>query len=450
MKVSTIALGLALVGFAHPLMAQSQGEQECLNLDPKEWRLPPEGEARTEVSSYNARYSDLFKAGELNQECLSSLRWLWEHHPDLNPSIYINGAKIYETLGDEEQDPARKIELYDTAIWCYDQRIHYYCDEDGELLDRKAFRYFKFFYKVPERFENIHNLFTEAYQKRGNALSSINVEFYMQFSAFLAKNKRLDEDKFLDVYENMSEVVAYKAENGELTEEAGTQLQNKLDGLLVDVVEINDAFIEKRFCPSFQEDPTNVERAKKIIFYSISGKATNHSCYLPAAKLAYKADPTAAMARLIADKLNRSGDDMAALDWYQKAIDLMEDNVKKSEIYYLMATIHSGKGRLSSARSMALMGIEEDPTNNKHYILIGDLYVGSFNQCKGGANIVHDRAVYIAAYNWYRKAGATERMASAKAQFPSTQDIFSYDMEEGQSYTVGCWIGETVTITARD
>ena len=61
-----------------------------------------------------------------------------------------------------------------------------------------------------------------------------------------------------------------------------------------------------------------------------------------------------------------------------------------------------------------------------------------------------DRAVFIAAYAMYQKAGNSSAMANAKSQFPSQEELFLYNMEVGQSYTVGCWINETITLQKRD
>jgi hypothetical protein len=40
-------------------------------------------------------------------------------------------------------------------------------------------------------------------------------------------------------------------------------------------------------------------------------------------------------------------------------------------------------------------------------------------------------------------------MQSAMEQFPSINDIFELNMEEGQAINVGCWINETVILQRR-
>ena len=75
--------------------------------------------------------------------------------------------------------------------------------------------------------------------------------------------------------------------------------------------------------------------------------------------------------------------------------------------------------------------------------------MGSHKQCAGLESKVKDRGVFLAAYKMYKKAGNSSKMARAKAQFPSSEEIFTEGMTIGQSISVGCWIGETVTLQKR-
>jgi len=122
---------------------------------------------------------------------------------------------------------------------------------------------------------------------------------------------------------------------------------------------------------------------------------------------------------------------------------------KKGEILYAQAASYAKRGHKSKARNSAYKAVGADPSRKVAYKLIGDLYFRSYNDCKAGVSKVQDRAVYLAAFEMYRKAGDAKMMASAKQQFPSIEEIFELDMKEGESITVGCWINETVTIQRR-
>jgi hypothetical protein len=129
---------------------------------------------------------------------------------------------------------------------------------------------------------------------------------------------------------------------------------------------------------------------------------------------------------------------------------LTEDNIKIAEIYLKQADISYRRESKVRARDFAKMALTADPSLSEAWTLIGNLYYTSFNDCKEGENIVNDRAVYFAAYEMYRKAGNQDAMRSAKAQFPTMEEIFTYNMDVGQPIKVGCWINEVVTIQRRD
>ena len=102
-----------------------------------------------------------------------------------------------------------------------------------------------------------------------------------------------------------------------------------------------------------------------------------------------------------------------------------------------------------AAREYANKALSVDPSLKDAYKLIGDLYFGSFQECAGKKDMVLDRALYIAAYGMYQRAGDRNGMTSAKAQFPSIGEIFDGEYEEGQVVKVNCWINTSVKLERR-
>jgi hypothetical protein len=84
------------------------------------------------------------------------------------------------------------------------------------------------------------------------------------------------------------------------------------------------------------------------------------------------------------------------------------------------------------------------------YTLIGNLYMSSSNDCRGGESRAKDYSIFIAAYNAYQRAGDSKGMGSARSRFPSKEELFTEGLSVGSSISTGCWIGETVTLATRD
>ena len=98
---------------------------------------------------------------------------------------------------------------------------------------------------------------------------------------------------------------------------------------------------------------------------------------------------------------------------------------------------------------LAYEALSAKPGSKEAYNLIGNLYFTSFDDCKGEQSQVQDRAIFIAAYDMYKKAGNSAQMAASKEQFPSIEDIFNEGKEEGDQVTIGCWINTTVNLQRR-
>ena len=92
----------------------------------------------------------------------------------------------------------------------------------------------------------------------------------------------------------------------------------------------------------------------------------------------------------------------------------------------------------------------EVPSYKDAYKLLGDLYMGSYEDCKKGQSRVKDRLVFIAAHRMYTRGAHKTKAQQAKAQFPSAEEIFTENYEIGQQLKVDCWINETVTLAKRN
>jgi tetratricopeptide (TPR) repeat protein len=181
----------------------------------------------------------------------------------------------------------------------------------------------------------------------------------------------------------------------------------------------------------------------------LTQKCTDSPLALEAAIAINENEPNFAIAKFIGSKSAQDGDKEKATEYYNRAIDLTDDNTKKSEIYLSLARIQSSNGDKVSSRGSARRALAFDPSYLDAYKLIGDLYMTSFDDCKGGESKVVDRGIFIAAYDMYQKAGNRESMVAAKAQFPSIEEIFSENYEEGQMIKVDCWINQSVKIERR-
>ncbi len=397
----------------------------------------------------NAMYTDAFKAKNY-AVALEPLNWLLENTPDLNPSIYINGVKVYEGLAKQETDPAKKEEYIQTGLDLHDKRIQYF-GKEGQVMERKAIFAYSFYQKNREKYPYLFEIYTKVFGLRGDKMNRGNLVAYMNtVYKYRFAGGDLSDEEVINIYSAISEALANQRKNAD---EAGKKkIDNSIDTvdklLTATKVEISCEFVETRLGPKLDEtgDPN---MARKIFGLLLKGKCLESPYALKSAEIVQNDEPTYGIAKFMAQKNSSEGNDDEAIRLFEEAANLTDDNNEKAEVFVSVAKIQSRKGQKSSARNSARRALSFDPSYSEAYKLIGDLYMSSFEQCAGGVSKVDDRAIFIAAYDQYRRAGNSQSMTNAKAQFPSIEEIFNEGKEEGESITIGCWINTTVKLERR-
>ncbi|MEP5612261.1 MAG: hypothetical protein ABJP45_08425 [Cyclobacteriaceae bacterium] len=407
------------------------------------------GEQVDVAKEKNVIYTDAYKAKNY-AVAVAPLNWLLENTPDLNPSIYINGVKIYQELAKKEKDPAKKEVLIQKALELHDTRIKYFGKAES-VTERKAFLAYTFYQKNKAKYPYLYELFTETFELRGNKMNRGNLVAYMNVvykHNFAGAD--LSDEQIIDIYSAISEALSVqRAKAKEADKKKFDGSIDTVDKLLTATkVEISCEFVETKLGPKL--DATNdLNMAKKIFSLMLKGKCTDSPLALRAAGIVQDSEPTYAVAKFLAQRNIQNDDTEAGINYYEEASRLTEDNLEKAEAFVSIARIQAKNNQLSTARNSARRALSYEPSHSDAYKLIGDLYMQSFDNCAGGESKVDDRAVYIAAYDQYRRAGNSAGMTNAKAQFPSIEEIFNEGKEEGQSITIGCWINTTVKLERR-
>jgi tetratricopeptide (TPR) repeat protein len=416
------------------------------------WNWPQDPQDRKTAEEKYVLYTDMFNLGNFKAAEVPFL-WLLEKCPDLNPSLYINGAKIFENLADAETNAGQKKIYADSCLMLYDLRIKYF-DEEANVLNRKAFYAYKFKYDDTSYYPQLFELFQKAFKlNKGDFLDNNLVAYMDVVRRYKQAGGKLTDDQILDIYDTLSDVIDYKIQKatkmGKNVDYLNTSL-DQINQLLPTIINVSCEFIDSNLLPKMLQNPNDLKMAKNVFKLAYAQKCFDGKAFLQSAIIVQKNDPQFGMAKLIGDRYYSQEDFKNAILYYDQALDETDENTKKADIYLKEADIYSRQGEKQTARDQAEKCIKVDPSKNECYTTIGNLYFNSFNECKQEVNPVQDRAVYIAAYEMYRKAGNKEGMANAKAQFPSNEDIFTYNMHVGDPIKVGCWINEVVTIQKRE
>ncbi|MDP4679569.1 MAG: hypothetical protein NWS46_04295 [Cyclobacteriaceae bacterium] len=407
------------------------------------WKWP---ENIDKAKENNALYTDALKSKEFKL-AIAPHTWLLENCPDLNESLYLNGAKIYEGLADEEVDDAKTIEFQDQALQMYDLRIKHFGNEE-DVLNRKAFLAYKYHIGNKSKYPELLVLFDKTFNLNGNNTLDNNLIAFMDLiKRYKLTKGEITDEQIIERYNIISSIIDAKIKLAINISRLETY-REKIDEMLTQIVTVDCTFVEENLGPKLKET-NDLKVAKNIVSFMINGRCTDSPLFLDAAKVLLEQEPDFGLAKVIALKLGSSGDTKAAHTYYDKAIEYADDDLKKAEIFINKAKLYQADGQKSAARTQARRALSIDSSMKEAYVMIGNLYMQSYQECKKGVSKVDDRLVYLAAYNQFEKAGNSQMMEIAKEQFPSIGEIFELGLAEGQVMTCGCWINESVKLERR-
>ena len=318
------------------------------------WNWPEDPNVKTQAMEKQAYYK-LLIAQSKHEEAMDPLNWLYENNPNLNPSIYIQGADCLEEIIKKTEDKSRKERLQDSVLWMFDQRIEHF-DNDASTMDRKAFEAFKMHYRTPSKYPMLYDIYSKAYEMNGPEISTFNLNPYM----LLAKQyhqtapDKMPAEKVLDIHTQISDIIDIKRKNGENANKLDKE-QSKTDAWLSSIPGILTCdFIESKLVPKFETNPTDLNTAKKIYKYSSEAGCTDKPYFLKAVERLFEEQPSAALAISIGNKHISSGEPTKSLPFYEKGEELASNSDEKFESLIGQAVAHSKLGNKSRSRATGL------------------------------------------------------------------------------------------------
>lgn len=395
----------------------------------------------------------------------SFVNWIFlmDKCPDLSVNIYKFGSTLAE---DVKKDPvlAKKV---------YDQRLKYFPNDNPAKVHSDYADYLanNKLASDDETFE----ILQKAYKLSPRDMSVKNI--YKYFQGVTDKFKDTDPKKVFDTYDDVLESIGDKLDDyttkiNEITKDSARVLDEKEKKSLI-IYQINSAALGQieggldniisdiatceRLIPLYKRD-FEIYKSDAIWLRRAVSRMFNKGCqedpmFETLAKAYAEATPSPDSYTFYAGILDKNGDNSGAAAMRKKAFDLETDPLKKAKYKLNSAEQAKSRGQLANARALAREALSYNPNYGKAYLLIGRLYQASVNEC--GNNEFEKRMVYAAALRQVQKAASVDQsissvaeryIASYRANLPDKKTIFTSGANEGASYSIKCWINETVTI----
>ena len=179
---------------------------------------------------------------------------------------------------------------------------------------------------------------------------------------------------------------------------------------------------------------------------------TESEAYFAASEYAHAIEPTAETAIGCGYMYYKKGDFDKCISYFDNAIELEQDPIKKADYNYSAAAVLFANKQLSKAKQYARKAIELNGEWGKPYMLIAQMYASSPNWSDEGAL---NKCTFFAVIDKLQKAKSVDPSCAEEADklirtyagyTPKDEDLFFIGLKKGNAVTIGGWIGETTTI----
>jgi tetratricopeptide (TPR) repeat protein len=283
-----------------------------------------------------------------------------------------------------------------------------------------------------------------------NLLEAYISVIYVNFIAFKGS---LTDEQILTRYDKLMAVIDAKI--AKVQQEGKTadidkykKIKANIDDKLIKMVPVNCNFVKKNLEPKFRANPKDLALAKKIFKFMLEDNCADDPLWLDAALVIHETEKDCGLAKNLGKRFIAT--DLAKAEgFFKEAQTLCTSPNDKADILILLGAVEAKKNNSRGARELFRQAGAANPANKDSFEKIGDLYMNACDECCKRVSKAEDRLIYIAAYDMYARAGNQQKMASARAQFPSVTELFELNWKEGEKKTISCWVGETVTLRTR-
>lgn len=408
----------------------------------------------------------------------------WQIAYDLAPAAdgkrdihYIDGVEFYKEKWKQSQNPEEKKAFADKMISFYDEAINCYISggitvKEGteEALNKKlGFLYgrkaYDMFYYVNAPYVQTIEALDQCIKYAGDHAEYIIMDIYPKIMVYQFKNALMTKEKVNSVYKSLKQIAEYNIANNEQYSEGYQQAQANMNYTLTEIEKeaFDCEYFKDKYLPEY-EDNKEDPQVLKYVLYVLKTQGCGEDSIVKAMDEEWKKYAAAENERIqaefdannpgsMAKKLYDDGKFSESISKYRQAISETDDAKQKATYLFAIASIQFRKlNQYSEARKTAYDAAKMRPNWGRPYLLIGDMYGKTARSCGDAWN---QRLAILAAIDKYAYARsiddgvageASSRIGAYSRSLPDAAEGHMRGVKEGQTQTVGCWIGETVKL----
>lgn len=394
---------------------------------------------------------------------------LWKKAFEIAPAAdgkrnthFSDGIRFYEHFYEETEDEAQKKKYIDTVFMLYDQMEECY-GESGYVAGRKGF---DLYFKYPQLMnrDSVYQYFVKSFDADGD---SVRYFILNPFTDVLV-NKYFDDEISMEEAQKYAGLILHRLKIGLESKENEEQW-----GIINDYVPSRLAAFEgekgfydcqyylDKYVPEFDENPEDCEVVTNVYRSLVWGGCGEENADFVRIKAVHdehcREEEKVAKSSTAREGVQAldDGDFELAIAKFEQAAEETDNAERQAQLYLIIAKINYGSlKRFPEARAYARKAAEARPDWGEPYLLIGKLYASSGPLCGPGTGWDSQIVVWPAIDEWQKARSIDSEVAAEASELinrysqymPKREDIFLRSLNEGDPFTVGCWIQQKTTI----
>ena len=379
------------------------------------------------------------------------LKGLIDKIPDAAESIYQRGAVVYKNKINRAKSVAEKNMFIDSLMLMYDMRAQYFGDnvkpgKTAFILDQKAREFLR--YKPNDR-KGIREAFRAAIAQGGDSTDPETVVAY--FSNLCDDYRNTDEVMPDEIIAEYDRLTPFFEKNP-----AAAEYKSQFDAAFGLSGAASCENLERLFKGKLAAAPDDEALLSQAVALMSRAKCDG-DFYFSIAEKYYQVKPSSETAMFLAQAFQNKKDYAKAKTYLNEALDVEKDPAERQKLLVRIALVGLVSNDIPGAAAAARQARDLDPEDGVPYFILAQCYASSAGSCGGFAGL----ATYWAAYDTMAKAvellpADSEYMEHAKSSlgkfrsvFPSSEECFFNELQEGARYTVNCGTAAGVSTTVR-
>ena len=405
-----------------------------------------------------ARQQNILNSNFLKESCDNKdynaaahyLKELLDKCPKASENTFVRGTTLYKNKINRAKSLAEKNVYIDSLMLLYDLRNEYFGDHPKRgtayILDRKAREYLT--YKPSDR-KGIREAFRAAIEAGGDNTDPETVVAY--FSNLCDDYKNTDEvmpDEIIAEYDRLTPFFEKNPEAGEY--------KGQFDAAFGLSGAASCENLEKLFRGKLEAAPNDEALLAQAVALMSRAKCDGEF-YFSIAEKYYQVKPSSETAMFLAQAFQNKGDYPKAKTYLNEALAVEQDPAERQKLLVRIALVGLVSNDIQGAAAAARQARDLNPEDGVPYFVLGQCYASSAGSCGGFAG----QATYWAAYDTMAKAiellpsdseyleHAKTSLSAFRSRFPSSEECFFNELQEGARYTVNCGTAAGISTTVR-